>query len=238
MNILVVNDDGIWSEGIYHLAELAKRLGKVTVVAPYHQCSGMSHHITFQEDLIIRKAEIPVEGVDAYSVAGTPADCTRVGLQLMGEDKPDVIFSGINKGFNIAYETWFSGTVAAAMEASLYGIPSIAFSQHNYDSYEVIDAYFDELMETLLAGKLEEGQIWNVNFPHCSLEETQGIQYDCSIAKCLYYHDEFHLEQLGERMYRMQLTLSGKDKEEEGTDVHALLNHYISVSKLSGIHAV
>lgn len=237
MKILIVNDDGIRSEGIWHLAKLAQKLGQVTVVAPLHQCSGMSHKISFENDIIVRKTEIPVEGVDAYSVDGTPADCTRVGMELMANDKPDIVFSGINKGYNMGYETWFSGTVASALEATIYGIPAIAFSMANYDDYSVMDTYFEEIVGKLIEEPLTGNQIWNINIPKCSLEELKGIQYNCRVAKEVFYHDSFQLEQLSDRMFTMRALLRAKDfmDVDPDTDIAAVMNHCIAVGKVKGL---
>ena len=101
MRILVVNDDGIEAPGIRKLAELARQFGEVTVAAPKHQCSGMSHRITVDAGLEIARVDFPVEGVEAYSIDGTPADCVKVAISNIMKEKPDIVFSGINRGYNI-----------------------------------------------------------------------------------------------------------------------------------------
>ena len=118
MRILVVNDDGIQAPGIRKLAELARQFGEVTVAAPKHQCSGMSHRITVDAGLEIARVDFPVEGVEAYSIDGTPADCVKVAISNIMKEKPDIVFSGINRGYNIGYDILYSGTVGAAMEAA------------------------------------------------------------------------------------------------------------------------
>lgn len=104
MRILVVNDDGIQAPGIRKLAELARQFGEVTVAAPKHQCSGMSHRITVDAGLEIARVDFPVEGVEAYSIDGTPADCVKVAISNIMKEKPDIVFSGINRGYNIGYD--------------------------------------------------------------------------------------------------------------------------------------
>ena len=138
--ILVVNDDGIGAEGIVRLAAAAKNLGEVWVVAPGQQCSAMSHCITVRGSLQIRQEDFPVPGVKAYSVAGTPADCVKVGIRHLMQDRPDVVFSGINCGYNVGVDILYSGTVGAAMEALVNGIPAIAFSEERGGTSEVADA--------------------------------------------------------------------------------------------------
>ena len=105
MRILVVNDDGIEAAGIVRLAAMAKELGEVWVVAPDAQCSAMSQRITVRGELQLQKRDdFPVDGVEAYSLSGTPADCVKVAVEyLMKEVLPDIVFSGINKGYNVGY---------------------------------------------------------------------------------------------------------------------------------------
>lgn len=233
MNILIVNDDGIRAEGIKHLAELAKSFGKVTVVAPLHQCSGMSHSISFEKGVIIRKASFPVSDVDAFSVDGTPADCAKIGLNLIMKEKPDIVFSGINKGYNIGYEALYSGTVGSAMEALTCGVPAIAFSQDNFDDFSGFDTYFKEIVEKLLAMDIAPNQIWNVNFPNCTAEDIQGIDYDCIPERDWFYHDHLEMEQIGELMYEVTAYYSEKKEASEGTDMYSLIHNRIAVGKLT-----
>ena len=98
--ILLVNDDGIRADGLILLARLASRLGEVTVAAPDSQCSAMSHRITVHGELRVKKVDFPAGGVTAYSVSGTPADCVKVALHYLLSEKPDIVFSGINRGYN------------------------------------------------------------------------------------------------------------------------------------------
>ena len=162
--ILVVNDDGIGAEGIVRLAAAAKNLGEVWVVAPGQQCSAMSHCITVRGSLQIRQEDFPVPGVMAYSVAGTPADCVKVGIRHLMQDRPDVVFSGINCGYNVGVDILYSGTVGAAMEALLNGIPAIAFSEERGGTSEVADACLLSVAEKLLEAGCAPDEIWNVNW--------------------------------------------------------------------------
>lgn len=235
MRILVVNDDGIQAPGIRKLAELAKAFGEVTVVAPKHQCSGMSHRITVDAGMEIAKVDFTVEGVEAYSVDGTPADCVKLALTNILEEKPDIVFSGINKGYNIGYEILYSGTVGAAMEALVHGVPAIAYSQDDILEYAVVDQYFEKVTRVLLEHSIGEQQIWNVNFPNCAPEEVKGTLYDRIPAKLEFYHDRFELEEINENVYMASSFQKKKSNAPEGTDAEALLMHYISVSKLNSI---
>ena len=127
MRILVTNDDGICAHGIVRLAEAAKKLGEVTVIAPEHECSAMSHHITLRRNMIMKRHDFPVEGVKAFSCTGSPADCVRVGCLYLLPRKPDVVLSGVNHGWNVATDIQYSATAGAAMEAAFQEIPAIAF---------------------------------------------------------------------------------------------------------------
>lgn len=176
MRIMVVNDDGIESDGIRRLAGMAAELGEVWVVAPRHQCSAMSHCITVRGSLHVKEESFPVPGVKAYSVDGTPVDCVKVGIKYLLPQKPDIVFSGINFGYNVGADILYSGTVGAAMEALLNGIPAIAFSEERGGSGAAADTHLLPVVRKLLAKEIAKDEIWNVNFPGCPPEELQGIR--------------------------------------------------------------
>lgn len=233
MNILIVNDDGIRSEGIVVLTRLAQKYGKVTVVAPFHQQSGKSQCITYNHWLNVRKYEFPVEGVEAYSVDGTPADCVSCAVACLLEDKPDLVFSGINEGYNAGFDIIYSGTDGAAREAVLQGYNAIAFSQANFNDFDLIEKYFDEVMDLLLKDTLEYNEFFNVNFPNCTAEEVKGIEF-CKPDEMTAYTDRFVLEKMGERMSRyMRKVKFHPERGTKGRDLGALGDNYISISKLS-----
>ena len=169
MNILVTNDDGIDSHGIVKLAKTAKRFGNVFVVAPDGQRSCISHSMTYGTPIRISRCEFPVDGVSAYKSNGTPADIARVCFAGFLKGKIDVMLAGINDGYNISRDIQYSGTVAAAMEASLFGVHAIAFSQGTFEYGEVVDKYLDGLIEEYINKPLGVNKIWNINFPACKL---------------------------------------------------------------------
>lgn len=129
--ILIVNDDGIKASGIKLLAEKAKKYGEVYVIAPDTQRSAKSHSITYSDYIEVVQEPAYLDGVEAYACSGSPADCVRVGIKVIGR-KPDVVLSGVNKGYNISYDIQYSATVGAALEAAFLGIPAIALMQPIY----------------------------------------------------------------------------------------------------------
>lgn len=232
MRILVVNDDGIKAPGIHRLAEMARKFGEVWVVAPDSQCSAMSHRITVRADLLVKKEEIPVEGVFAYSVSGTPADCVKVAIQHIMPEKPDIVFSGINSGYNAGVDLLYSGTVGAAMEALTEGVPAIAFSSEKEGSYDVVDEYLYAIAKELLDEKLPANEIWNVNFPCCPLSELKGILRDRKPAQTQFYLDHYTRKEQPDG----SVILSGEGvpitEAEDGTDIEAVLAGYISIGRV------
>lgn len=126
MRILITNDDGIYSPGIAALAKVASKFGEVTVVAPDVEQSSMGHAVTHSRPLSIKSSPIAFEGIQAFRVNGTPADCVAMGTHIYA--KTDVVLSGINMGPNLGNSMWHSGTLAAAKQAVLFGIKGIALS--------------------------------------------------------------------------------------------------------------
>lgn len=184
--ILITNDDGINADGLARLVKVAKEFGEVYVVAPACQQSACSHSLTLRKSFDAYKVEFPVEGVWAYAVEGTPADCVRIGV-LNIVNKPDIVLSGINYGFNVASDIQYSATCGAAFEASFQKIKAIAFSEAAYDNHEVTDYFIRDILADLIDEPYMPNKIYNVNFPGCKLEQCKGILYDrkTSIAKVL-----------------------------------------------------
>lgn len=236
MKILVTNDDGIQASGIRKLAQAAKKFGEVVVVAPAGQCSAMSHRITLGVGIEVKEvSDFPVEGVRAFSVGGTPADCVKVALEYL-EIKPDVVLSGVNKGYNAGVDIAYSGTVAAAMEALLKGIPAIAFSRAYQDeSFELVEQELLPIMEKLLQKPAGKDKIWNVNFPACAPEECKGILWDRSIAKIEMHPDVYRVVEEDEDSHSVMLDGAPRKEYEEGTDLHALQSGYISIGTITNM---
>lgn len=236
MRILITNDDGIEADGIIRLARAAKEFGEVWVVAPESQRSAASHSISLHNTIDIFPCEdFPIQGVYAFSSSGTPGDCVRVGSLSVMPEKPDVVLSGINFGFNVASDIQYSATAGAAFEAAFQEYHAIALSEGCH-CHEVTDKYIKEILKKLLAEPLEPGFIHNVNFPDCPLGECKGILYDRTVSRGMFYKDHYNLvEELddGGRRYMVEGVYS--PEAEEGTDFEAILNNYISVGVVNNV---
>lgn len=172
MRILVSNDDGYNAEGIEALAEALKGLGELTIVAPETNCSGASNSLTLNRPLSVRQAS---NGF--YFVNGTPSDCVHIALTGLLDFRPDLVVSGINNGANMGDDTLYSGTVAAATEGYLFGIPSIAFSLVN-KGWRHLDAaarVARQVVERQIAQPLVGSTLLNVNIPDVPYEAMQGF---------------------------------------------------------------
>lgn len=233
MRILVVNDDGIEAEGIARLAKGALSFGEVWVVAPKSQCSAMSSRITVRGEIAVCKEPFRVEGVTAYSVAGTPADCVKVALTQLMPEKPDIVFSGINEGYNAGIDIQYSGTVGAAMEALLNGIPAIAFSREANEIWDVAEEYLIPIARELMEEQLPANEIWNVNFPGCALSELRGIRREVVPAQTQFYLDHYtRTEKEGESFVLTAAGIPVTEQMPDGTDIRAVQERYIAIGKL------
>ena len=243
MKILIVNDDGIRAEGIRCLAEMAREFGQVWVVAPKEQCSAMSHRITVKNRLKVMKEDFPVDDVMAYSVTGTPADCVKIAIEHILPEKPDIVFSGINHGFNVGYDIVYSGTVGAAMDALLHGIPTIAYSAKMSDDFAkmggefgVAKKYFSIVTRGILEQEASLTEIWNVNFPGCEPEEVEGILWNRQPGLKNYYLDRYDRYEIdGDSFECEPVNIQACEAMPEGTDIHAIQHNCISVGKVRAI---
>ena len=178
MRILVSNDDGILSRGIHVLAESLKEMGEVTVVAPSQERSTNSHSLTLHKPLRITKMK-----PDHYHVNGTPADCVYLALKkIMKDALPDIVVSGINRGANLGYDVHYSGTVAAAREAAIVQIPSLAISLSTKQTdveamnFESAALHAKTVVKLMLQQELPPGVFLNMNVPDRPHKEIKGIK--------------------------------------------------------------
>ena len=174
--ILITNDDGITAPGIRALIEVMNELGDVFVVAPDSPQSGMGHAITLDSTLHIESLNIDDGPQIEYSCSGTPADCVKLAVSEILNKKPDLCVSGINHGSNSAINVIYSGTMSAAIEAGIEGIPSIGFSllDHNWNAdFSPLKKHIKNIAKNVLDNGLPEGIVLNVNFPK---ENIKGIK--------------------------------------------------------------
>ncbi|MBQ7606845.1 MAG: 5'/3'-nucleotidase SurE [Desulfovibrionaceae bacterium] len=177
MNILLTNDDGIRALGIRTMAEALTQAGHtVHVVAPMRQQSGVSQCLTIFDPL--RTKEYRDGAYHGTGVYGTPADCVKLALGSLLSERPDLLISGMNLGANVGPDLLYSGTVAAAIEGSQDGIPSLALSYNDHDACDV-KAQADHatrLIDRIPWAKLPKKRVLNVNYPHCAMEDVKGVR--------------------------------------------------------------
>lgn len=224
MNFLVVNDDGVKAEGIKILVEKLKPYAKrIVVVAPKNEMSANSHALTIKSGLMMEKCKDICDGVDTYSLNGTPSDCVVYAINQLNLDI-DVVASGINRGYNVGDDIVYSGTVAAAAEGLMKGKIAMAFSC-KYDSFDGAK-YIDEVMKYLINTKmLDEKVIWNINLPATS----KGIKITHqakSTYKTIYKKREDNL------FYSVCDTTAPLLDEPNG-DIQTIKLGYISISPLT-----
>ena len=243
MRILITNDDGITAPGLKVLehiaAEVAGPDGEVWVVAPVVEQSGVGHCINYT-----RPTMIVQHGVRRYAVEGAPADCVLIALyDVMKDAKPDLILSGVNRGNNAGENTLYSGTVGACIEAALQGYHAIALSQYYGPGNATADDPFEAAMHhgPALIRKLVDHGIWteddyrilyNVNFPPNVAKDVKGHQV---VAQGYRRHTSFSMEPQVSPTGRRYAWIKGGNQQEStapGTDVHANLNGYISVTPM------
>ncbi len=225
MRILVTNDDGIYSPGLAALAKAATRFGEVRVVAPDVEQSSMGHAITASRPLFYKKSPIKFEGIDAYRVNGTPADCVALGTHLW--EKTDVVLSGINLGLNLGNSMWHSGTLAAAKQAVLLGIKGIALSTpagKSEPDFATLAPFVEKVLMMLLE-KLDL-TLMNVNFPR----NPQGIRWTRQSVRLYDGKVVPGQDPMGRKHY--WFTVVPLEAAEEGTDRWAVENEYASITPL------
>ena len=230
LTILITNDDGVTAPGIRNLVEAVKDLGKIIVVAPDKAQSGMGHAITIGHPLRMNKVDI-FEDIEAWQVSGTPVDCVKLAVDKILHGKPDLCLSGINHGANHSINVIYSGTMSAAMEASIESIPSIGFSLLDY-SYEAdfttARHYVRQIVSSLIQKKLDKHFLLNVNIPSVALELVKGVKV-CRQAYAKYEEDfEERKDPHGKKYYWLTGDFVNFD-EGKDTDVWALENNFVSV---------
>ncbi len=229
--ILVTNDDGMFAPGIKALVEVAREFGEVVVVAPNSPQSAMGHAVTLEDPIRINRVDA-FDGLEAYECSGTPVDCVKLAkYKVLNGRTIDLCVSGVNHGSNASVNIIYSGTISAAMEASLDNIPSIGFSLLNYSfdaDFRPAKVVARKIISSVIENPLRDTRLLNVNIPNVSLDQLKGIKV-CRQADGRWV-EEFQEgeDPRGQKYY----WLTGRFIIEDvkvGTDIHALDNHYVSV---------
>ena len=235
MHILVTNDDGIHSPGIIALAKSLATIGEVWIVAPDRERTAVAHAVTLHKPLRLHQL-----GLRMYAVNGTPVDCVNLALLKVMPKPPAIIVSGINKGVNLGDDVMYSGTVSAAMEGTILGIPSVAISQEGLDTFrfDVGATYAVRVVRLVLAHGLPEETLVNVNIPNRSRREITGVRVTClsrrrfhnPIIEKLDPHGRKYYWIAGERISWSRSKDADHEAIEEGfvsiTPIHLDMTHY------------
>ncbi len=230
--ILVTNDDGIIAPGIKALVNVAKQFGEVFVVAPDKPQSGKGHGITISDPIRIRKVDV-FEGIISYECSGTPVDCVKLAKTVLLKDREIALcLSGINHGSNSSINIIYSGTMSAAMEAHLEGIPSIGFSLLDYSfeaDFSSASKHLVDLLSFILhKQKLQGNYLLNVNIPAIPYDEIKGYKV-CRQADARWVEEYVEAKDpKGQQYFWLTGSFDHSDMEED-TDNYALSEGYISI---------
>lgn len=229
--ILVTNDDGFRAKGIEALIEMVKPYGRIIAVSPEEGNSGMSHAITIKTPLRLKKRS-RTDDVELYSVNGTPVDCVKLAMNQIFKNLPDLIVSGINHGSNSSVSLFYSGTMAATIEGSLYGIPSIGFSLLDYTNspdFSTAISFGQHIIENVLDKGLAKGTCLNVNFPVLKVDEIKGIKI-CRQNNGIWKEEfEKRTDPRGQDYFWLTGYFQNNEPNATDTDEWALSNGYISI---------
>jgi 5'-nucleotidase len=230
--ILITNDDGIFAPGIYALWEAMQEVGQTTVVAPDTEKSAVGHAITLSDPLRVEGIH-RTGGFEGFAVSGTPADCAKIAIRSLMDKKPDVLISGINRGANLGNNIIYSGTVSAATEGTMLGIPSVAISINSFNSDEFRGAKETaiKVVHYLTNNTLPSGTLLNVNVPYCPPEEIKGIKVTRQGNQ--YFQDDF--DQRKDPRGRTYYWMKGKivdDDQELYYDSKAVCDGYVSITPI------
>ena len=230
MKILVSNDDGISSVGISILVKELSKIGNVTVVAPANEQSAAGHSITMKIPLRV-KDYYANNKFFGYAVDGTPADCIKMGIKNIMQEKPDIVISGINNGSNAAISVIYSGTVSAAREAAIMDVPAIAISvtSHKPKHYEYAAKLAAQLVKYVCQKKLRRGTLLNVNVPDLPEKEIKGIMLTRQGESSWNDYYEERTDPYGGKYFWLKGEMNITDTDLE-RDVVALDENYVSVT--------
>ena len=234
MKILLVNDDGIDAPGIRALIDRLSKENDIIISAPDGQRSGYSHSINYMHPIVVKERKIQGhENIKAYAVGGSPADCVKLAVHaLFKDEKIDMVISGINDGPNLGRDICYSGTFGAAMEAAIHGLRAIAIScyaETKSPAFEFAADFLAEYIKTTDISFVPIDTVININVPDAVNGKVKGVAITRQSGR--YYKEKYDVAEVDDEML-YQLTDDGDLPLEEGTDVHAIMNGYISITPL------
>lgn len=232
MKLLLTNDDGITAAGIRALRQACLAAGhRVWVVAPDRERSGSGHAITLASPLYVTEVPLGDDGPAGYAVSGTPADCAKLALRAICDEPPDMVLSGINRGPNLGTDVFYSGTVSAALEAVILGVPAIALSLDGYTDldYGYAADYAVKLAAMAAERGMPEHALLNVNFPAIARERIAGTAVT-RLGDRRYRNVFERRVDEGERAYYCLLEESLDNHDEPATDVWAVGRNLVSLT--------
>lgn len=230
-HILISNDDGIHAPGILALIQVARTFGEVTVVAPDSPQSGMGHAISIGKPLRLEK-ELLFDDQVGYACSGTPADCVKLATGVLLDTPPDLVISGINHGANSSISSVYSGTLSAAREGAVQGIPSIGFSLCHFDheaSMEACKVVAQQVIAEALSQPLAKGACLNVNIPPLTIDKIKGIRVTRQAEGRWIEEFDQRMDPYNKPYYWLTGRFELKDKGQD-TDIYALEHGYASVT--------
>ncbi len=237
MRILLTNDDGIYSEGIQKLSEHLAADHEVYVVAPDHERSATGHAITMHRPLRAERVEHSHQQSEkAWAVNGTPSDCVKLAVEaLIKETPPDIVVSGINKGNNLGTDVFYSGTVSAAVEAVILGLPAVAVSMdsiNNCANFSVAANFTCKLVKMIQSHRVKDNTVFNVNLPDLPQDEIKGTRITSLGVRRYQNSFEKRVDPRGKTYYWLAGELIKKENEGDNTDVKAVEMGFISITPL------
>ena len=233
MQILLVNDDGIYAPGLIALQKALTRLGEVQVVAPAFEQSGVGLSITYRHPLMV-KEEFKENEHFGWAVSGSPADCVKLGILEFCKTRPDVVVSGINHGANVGINVLYSGTVAGAIEGAFHGVPSIAVSQatDTVPDFSATALLATNVVEQILKIKQSKGTFWNLNFPAAKKSSPCGLKIASMGVRRHVDVIEKRIDPTGKAYYWSGFEAIDQHQQEPNTDLRELAEGYATLTPL------
>ncbi len=229
--ILITNDDGVTAPGLMALVDAVRDLGKIVVIAPDKAQSGMGHAITIGSPLRMVRVNYFGDNIEGYSCSGTPVDCVKLAVDKILHSNPDICLSGVNHGANHSINVIYSGTMSAALEASIESIPSVGFSLLDYSleaDFSGPKKYARLIVEQILKEPIDKHLCLNVNFPAVRVDELKGVKV-CHQAYAKYEEDfDERTDPTGKKYYWLTGEFVNFDKSKD-TDVWALNHNFVSI---------